>query len=113
METSESKIFKHTKGKFSHINIGNGFDLKISDIANKLRKISNFKGKIIYDKNFPDGVKRKLLNISLLKKIIPKTISKKKIKLKKFDMDLKREYENINTKTFKKFEKNSSYNLPL
>ncbi len=113
METSENKIFKYTQGKFSHINIGNGFDLKISDIANKLRKISNFKGKIIYDKNFPDGVKRKLLDISLLKKIIPKSINKKKINFKKFDMDLKKEYENINTKTFKKFEKNSSYNLPF
>ncbi len=113
MEVSENKIYKHTQGKFSHINIGNGFDLKISDIANKLRKISNFEGKIVYEKKFPDGVKRKLLDISLLKKIIPKSINKKNINLKKFDMDLKKEYENINTKTFKKFEKNSSYNLPF
>ena len=65
METTEKKIFKYTKGQFSHINIGNGFDIKISDIVKKLKKISNFDGKIVYNKKYPDGVRRKLLDINL------------------------------------------------
>ena len=70
MELSEKDIYKHTKGKFSHINIGIGKDYKISSLVKKLAKLSKFKGKIIYNSKYPDGVKRKLLNIKL-KKILP------------------------------------------
>lgn len=113
IETSEARIAKYTKGDFSHINIGSGIDYKISDIVKKLIKISKFKGKIIYNKKFPDGVKRKLLNIELLKKISPKSYLRIKKNVKNFDLNLKIEYEKIKPDTFKKFKKNSTYNLPL
>ena len=90
METTEKKIFKYTKGQFSHINIGNGFDIKISDIVKKLKKISNFDGKIVYNKKYPDGVRRKLLDINLLNKILKLKLNKSKLNLKKFDNDLKK-----------------------
>ena len=84
MEVSEKIIYKYTKGKFSHINIGFGEDYKISDLVKKLVKISGFRGKIIYNTNYPDGVKRKLLSIKLLKKICPSSFSniiRKKVSL--------------------------------
>ncbi len=113
METSEKNIFKYTRGEYSHINIGLGVDYKISEIVKKIKKISKFKGKIVYNKKYPDGVKRKLLNIGLLKQISPRSLNKFKDKNKKFDKDLKKEYERITIKTLKKFEKNSTYNLPF
>ena len=113
MESSEKKILKHTKGQYSHINIGLGVDFTISEIVKKLKYISKFKGKIVYNRKFPDGVKRKLLNIDLLKKISPKSLIRIKKNIREFDDNLKTEYEKITEKTFKKFEKNSTFNLPI
>ncbi len=113
MELSEKDIYKHTKGKFSHINIGIGKDYKISDLVKKLVKVSNFKGKIIYNSKYPNGVKRKLLNIKLLKKILPNSISKITSNKGKFDYYLEKEYLNLTESTLKKFEKDSSYNLSI
>ena len=113
MELSERDIYKHTKGKFSHINIGIGKDYKISSLVKKLAKLSKFKGKIIYNSKYPDGVKRKLLNIKLLKKILPDSFSKMTSNKRKFDYYLEKEYLNLTENTLKKFEKDSSYNLPI
>tara|TARA_B100000401_G_C52776324_1_gene705861 strand:+ start:109 stop:1143 length:1035 start_codon:yes stop_codon:yes gene_type:complete len=113
LETSEKKIKKHTKGKFSHINVGSGKDFTIMQIAKIIKKISNFKGKIIFEKKYPDGVKRKLLDISLLKKISPKSINKLIYSNKEFENKIKKIFLSLNYKTFKKLEKNSSYNLSI
>ena len=50
----------------SHINIGTGKDLTISELANLVADIINYSGKIVYDKTKPDGVYRKLLDVSRL-----------------------------------------------
>ena len=54
------------KQGISHINIGTGKDLIISELANIIAKIVGFTGEIIYDKSKPDGVHKKLLDISRL-----------------------------------------------
>ena len=113
LETSEKKILKYTRGNYSHINIGSGVDYKISEIVYKLKKISNYKGQIKYNKKFPDGVQRKLLNIDLLKNISPKSYLRIKQNIKEFDLILKKEYEKLTKQTFKKFKKNSSYSLSI
>ena len=113
IETSEKRIYKFTKGIYSHINIGSGIDYKISEIFKKLIKISKYNGKIVYNRKFPDGVKRKLLNINLLKNISPKSFLRIQQNVKEFDQNLKKEYEKITKKTFKKFKKNSTFNLSI
>ncbi|MBU0529113.1 GDP-L-fucose synthase [bacterium] len=50
----------------SHINIGTGKDLLISELANLVAEIVQFKGTIIYDKSKPDGVYKKLLDVTRL-----------------------------------------------
>jgi len=50
----------------SHINIGNGKDLTITELAHMIAKIVGFTGSIIYDKTKPDGVYKKLLDVSRL-----------------------------------------------
>ena len=48
----------------SHLNIGTGEDLSISELAGLIKKIVGFEGKIIYDTTKPDGTPRKLLDVS-------------------------------------------------
>ena len=51
------------------INIGCGQDQSISELAQIVMKVVGFQGSIIYDASKPDGTPRKLLDVSLTKKI--------------------------------------------
>lgn len=112
LETDEKKILKFTGGKFSHINIGTGKDYSINEIAKIIKKISGFKGKIINNKNYPDGVKRKVLNINLFNKICPNSKNSKNSSKKIFEENIKKVYQKLNDKKFKS-NKNSTFNLPI
>jgi GDP-L-fucose synthase len=46
------------------LNVGTGKDLSILELAEKIKKITNFKGEVIWDKSKPDGTLRKLLDVS-------------------------------------------------
>ncbi|MCM2327040.1 MAG: GDP-L-fucose synthase [Lysobacter sp.] len=46
------------------INIGCGDDLPIKDLAELIRELSEFKGKIVWDTTKPDGTPRKLLDVT-------------------------------------------------
>lgn len=50
-------------------NIGSGKDIAIKDLANIVRDIVKFKGRIVWDLSKPDGTPRKLLDISKMKKL--------------------------------------------
>lgn len=52
----------------SFLNIGFGRDYSVNDYYKKVMKIYNYKAKLTYNTNNPNGVKRKLLDISLAKK---------------------------------------------
>jgi GDP-L-fucose synthase len=58
---------KKTKEYF--LNIGTNEEISIRGLANKLRVISNFQGKIIFDKSKPDGQKRRVLDSTKIKKM--------------------------------------------
>jgi len=51
------------------INVGSGYDVTIKELAGMIKAASGFKGKIIFDATKPDGVKRKLLDSSRIKKL--------------------------------------------
>jgi len=48
----------------SHLNIGFGSDISIRELAEKIATISNFRGEISWNSNKPDGVERKVLDVS-------------------------------------------------
>ena len=60
---------EHTEDMVSHINIGFGDDVAIKELAKKLVKIVDYKGKLIFDLNKPDGVLRKLMDSSLIESL--------------------------------------------
>ena len=54
---------------FEIINAGTGEDITIKDLAEKIKKIVGYEGKIAWDKTKPDGTPRKLLDVSKINKI--------------------------------------------
>jgi GDP-L-fucose synthase len=66
------------KIKFPYINIGSPESITIKNLALLIKEITEFKGKIIFNKKYPDGVKERKLDLNLINKLGWKS----KIKLK-------------------------------
>jgi len=62
--TKDMKEIKNT-----HVNIGCGEDLSIGELAELIRDIVGFKGKILWDSSKPDGTFQKLMDVSFLKSL--------------------------------------------
>jgi len=59
----------YDKMGISHLNIGYGEDLSITELADMIAEIVGFTGRISYDSSKPDGTPRKLLDITRLKNL--------------------------------------------
>ena len=62
MENIEAKDL-YEKG-ITHLNVGSGKDIAISDLAKLISEITDFNGKIEYDSTKPDGTPRKLMDVT-------------------------------------------------
>lgn len=51
------------------INVGTADELTIRDLALKIAKSAGYKGRILWDKSMPDGMPRKCLDISKIRKL--------------------------------------------
>jgi GDP-L-fucose synthase len=49
------------------VNVGSGEDLTIRELAERVRAIVGFEGRLIFDTNKPDGTPRKLLDVSRIR----------------------------------------------
>jgi nucleoside-diphosphate-sugar epimerase len=56
-----------TQPMLSHVNVGTGRDISIGELATLIRDTVGYQGAIEFDLSYPDGVSRKLLDVSLLK----------------------------------------------
>ena len=50
----------------SHINVGTGVDVTIKELAEIIKDVVGFSGKLAFDNSKPDGTPRKLLDIKIL-----------------------------------------------
>jgi GDP-L-fucose synthase len=57
------------KIKFPYINIGSPESITIKNLALLIKEITEFKGKIIFNKKYPDGVKERKLDLNLINKL--------------------------------------------
>ncbi|PPR48626.1 MAG: GDP-L-fucose synthase [Alphaproteobacteria bacterium MarineAlpha5_Bin5] len=64
LNTPNYKIRNKFKSKFPLINVGTGEFISILNLSKLVAKYVNFKGKILFNKNFPDGTFKKNLNSS-------------------------------------------------
>jgi GDP-L-fucose synthase len=51
------------------INIGVGYDISITELAQSIAKIVGFEGEFFYDQSMPDGTSQKLLDVSRLSQL--------------------------------------------
>ena len=65
---NNKKLLKILKDN-SLINVGSGQEFQIKKFAEIINKLTSSNKKLVFNKKFPDGTKRKILNISILKKI--------------------------------------------
>ena len=55
--------------KEDYLNIGSGEQFSIREIAMMIKKITGYNGKIFFNKKYPDGVKRRQVDSSAIKKL--------------------------------------------
>jgi GDP-L-fucose synthase len=48
------------------VNVGSGSEISIGDLANMVKEIVGFQGKIVFDTSKPDGTPRKIMDVSRL-----------------------------------------------
>ena len=53
----------------SHLNVGSGIDMTISELAELIKKVVGFEGEIIFDTSKPDGPLKKLMDTSKLNRL--------------------------------------------
>ena len=66
MNIEESIFKKYTQPMLSHINVGSDSEISITQLAEIIAKITEYKGCIKFDLTKPDGPARKLMDSSLL-----------------------------------------------
>ncbi len=59
----------NTKPMLSHINVGTGVDVTIREMAQTMKQVVGFKGKLVFDTTKPDGAPRKLIDVARLSKM--------------------------------------------
>ena len=57
------------KTKHNLINVGSGEEITIKNLSKLIASITGYKGKIIFNKNYPDGTPRKIVDTSILSKM--------------------------------------------
>ena len=67
LELDEETYQANTKPMLSHINVGTGVDITIREMAETMKEVVGYKGKIVFDTTKPDGTPRKLIDVSRLK----------------------------------------------
>jgi GDP-L-fucose synthase len=67
LELDKQTYQDNTQPMRSHINVGTGKDITIRDMAQTIKEVVGYKGKLIFDTAKPDGTPRKLIDTSSLK----------------------------------------------
>lgn len=64
---------ENTKSMPYRVNVGTGTELTIEQQAQILKDVVEFNGEIVFDRTKPDGTMQKLMNVSLLTKLVWKS----------------------------------------
>jgi len=67
LELDEKTYKANTQPMLSHINVGTGKDVTIKEMAQAMKEVVGFEGKLVFDSSKPDGAPRKLIDVTRLK----------------------------------------------
>ncbi len=70
VEDAAEGIIKATEkyDKTDPVNLGTGFEITIKELAEMIKRLSGYRGRIVWDKTRPDGQPRRMLNVDRAKK---------------------------------------------
>ena len=74
------------------INVGTGHEISIAKLAKLIKKLTNYNGIIFYNKKYPDGTFRKILESSKIKKLGWKSKIKLEVGIKDSIEDFRKNY---------------------
>ena len=66
LSLNKEEYWENIHNNMSHLNVGSGDEISISDLVLLMKNIIGYEGDIYYNSDMPDGTPRKLLNISKL-----------------------------------------------
>lgn len=66
MELDSSIYGENIQPMLSHVNVGTGVDCTICELAETMKRVVGFKGRLVFDTSKPDGAPRKLMDVSRL-----------------------------------------------
>ena len=69
LELDEETYKANTQSMLSHINLGTGKDITIREMAETMKEVVGFEGKLTFDTTEPDGAPRKLIDVTRLRKM--------------------------------------------
>ena len=69
MDLSVERYRAHTEPMCSHINVGSGEDVTISELARMVAEAVGYTGTLVTDSSMPDGAPRKLMDSSRLNRL--------------------------------------------
>ena len=62
ISVSKKEIMSVTEGKFPIINVGSGESITIKKLSCLIKRLTDYKGKVFFDKKYPDGTFKKNLD---------------------------------------------------
>ena len=69
MNLSADLYAQNTSPMQSHINVGSGSDITITEVAQLIQKVVGYQGQIVYDTSKPDGAPRKWMDSEKLQRL--------------------------------------------
>jgi len=69
LELDKEIYQSHTRSMLSHVNVGTGKDVTIRKMAEIMKEVVGYKGKLTFDTLKPDGAPRKLIDVTRLEKM--------------------------------------------
>lgn len=66
MELDSDVFWKDLDPMLSHVNVGTGLDCSIKELAETIARVTDYKGRLIFDASKPDGAPRKLMDVTRL-----------------------------------------------
>ena len=66
----DQEVYKtKTHAMISHVNIGSGIDVTIKELAETIKAVVGYSGRLVFDKSKPDGMSQKLIDVRWLAQI--------------------------------------------
>jgi GDP-L-fucose synthase len=69
-DLADALVFLMTRySEEQHINVGTGIDITVRELAELMAKVAGWDGEFVYDRSKPDGMPRKVMDVSRLREL--------------------------------------------